>query len=200
MEKDAVKDSAEESSINSLSINSVHFNKHCSILMENLKMSAGPNNIMIPYKVGTGSDGNMMSLYIYKKKFPKINNEKLEATKNILLKTYNKTTITQLGSCIVEIEYKNNKKKCRFFVVPRNGQALLGMPDWDVLNIIKMNINAIGAEQTGGSDKCCKNMHTIQGASQSWKQAELRSATQTWTAFQNETIKVSHENKSTFSL
>ena len=30
---------------------------------------------------------------------------------------------------MVIINYKDNKKKCEFFVVPRNGQALLGMPD-----------------------------------------------------------------------
>ena len=37
------------------------------------------------------------------------------------------------------------------------------MPDTDALNIIKINIHTIGAEQTGGSDKCCTNMHTAQG-------------------------------------
>ena len=77
--------------------------------------------------------------YTKKKLFPKITNEQLVGTKkkNILLKMYNKTTITQLGTCIVEIEYKNNKKKCRFFVVPGNGYVLLGMPDTDALNIMK---------------------------------------------------------------
>ena len=37
------------------------------------------------------------------------------------------------------------------------------MPDTDMLNILKININAIGAEHTGGSGKCCANMHTING-------------------------------------
>ena len=106
-------------------------------------MSAGPNNIMVPYKVDTGSDGNIMPLHICKNCFLKITNEQLAATKNknILLKTYNKTIITQLGTSMVEVEHKNNKKMFRFFVVPRNGQALLGMPDTDVLNIIKINIS-----------------------------------------------------------
>ena len=45
-------------------------------------MSAGPNNDMVPYKVDTGSNGNIMPLHIYKKNlFPKINNEQLAATK-----------------------------------------------------------------------------------------------------------------------
>ena len=86
--------------------------------MVNLKTSAGPNNIMVPYNVDTGSDGNIMSLHIYKKLFPNITKEQLAANKNknILLKMYNKTTITQLGTCTVEIEHINNRKKCRFFL------------------------------------------------------------------------------------
>ena len=53
-------------------------------------------------------------------------------------------------------------KKCNFFVVLRNRQALLGMPDIDVHDIIKINIHTIGAEQTRGSDNCFANMHAIQ--------------------------------------
>ena len=45
-------------------------------------MLAGPNNAMIPYKVDTGSGGNIMPLHIYKKLFPKTTNEQLAATKN----------------------------------------------------------------------------------------------------------------------
>ena len=39
-------------------------------------------------------------------------------------------------------------KKCEFFVVPRNGQVLLGMQDTAALNIINVNINSIQAEGT----------------------------------------------------
>ena len=46
------------------------------------------------------------------------------------------------------IEYKNNRRKCEFFVVPENGQVLLGMPDTAVLNIINVNIDSIEAEDT----------------------------------------------------
>ena len=35
------------------------------------------------------------------------------------------------------------KERCVFFVVPGNGQALLGMPDMVVLNIINLNIDSI---------------------------------------------------------
>ena len=53
----------------------------------------------------------------------------------------------------------NNKKKCRFFVVPGNEQLLLDMPDTDVLNIIKINIDSIGAEDARDG-KSCANTHT----------------------------------------
>ena len=40
----------------------------------------------------------------------------------------------------------NFKKKCVFFVVPVNGQALLGLPDTVALNIINLNIDSIQKE------------------------------------------------------
>ena len=49
--------------------------------MAKLKTSAGINNLMVPYKVDTGSDGNIMPLHIYKKLFPRITSEQLAATK-----------------------------------------------------------------------------------------------------------------------
>ena len=77
-------------------------------------------------------------------------------------KTNNKITITELGTSAVEIEHKMITKYLSFFVVPRNGQALLGMPDIDVLNIIKVSIHSIGTKQTGDSDNCCTNRPTTQ--------------------------------------
>ena len=81
---------------------------------------------MVLYKVDTGSDGNIMPLHIYKKLFPKITNKQLVATKNknILLNMYNKTTISQLDTCTVEIEHKNNRKKYKFF---RSSQEWTGI-------------------------------------------------------------------------
>ena len=48
------------------------------------------------------------------------------------------------------------------FVVPGNGQTLLGMPDIDTLNIINISINSIGTEHGGGKDNCCTNKATHQ--------------------------------------
>ena len=84
--------SGEETNINSVSINSIHFNTNYSILTVILKMSAGPNNMTVPYKVDTSSDVNLMPLHIYKNCFLKTSNEQLAATKNknILLTEYKK--------------------------------------------------------------------------------------------------------------
>ena len=37
------------------------------------------------------------------------------------------------------------------------------MLDTDALNIIKMNIDLIGVEDARDSNKCCANVHTVQG-------------------------------------
>ena len=73
----------------------------------------------------------------------------MKTVKNLIkLKMYFKTFITQLGMCVVFINYKNNIKKCEFFVVPGNDQVLLGMLDIAAFNIIKVNIDFIEAEGT----------------------------------------------------
>ena len=57
---------------------------------------------------------------------------------------------------------KNNKKRCIIFVVPRNGQALLGMSDIDMLNNMNVNIHSIGTKQAGDSDNCYTNKPATQ--------------------------------------
>ena len=47
---------------------------------------------------------------------------------------------------MVVIKFKNIKKRCVFFVVPGNGQALLRMPDTAALKLININIDSIQAE------------------------------------------------------
>ena len=82
VEQEAAQDSAEENSIDSVNINSIHFNKMCSVITANLKTSRGINNVIVPYKVDTGSDGNIRPLHIYKNLFPKLTSEQLAATKD----------------------------------------------------------------------------------------------------------------------
>ena len=49
---------------------------------------------------------------------------------------------------MVIVDYKDNIKKCEFFIVPKNGQLLLGMPHTAALNIISINIDSIEAGST----------------------------------------------------
>ena len=99
--------------------------------MAELETHAGTNNIVIPYKIDMGSKGNVMPWHIFKRLFKNVTEDELKKTikGHIKLRTYNKAVITQLGTCAVMINFKNIKKRCMFFVVPRNGQALLGMLD-----------------------------------------------------------------------
>ena len=114
--------------------------------MAKLQMQAGKVLLEIPYKIDTGSEGNIMLLYIFQKLFPNIGKEQLKRSVkgNIKLKTCTHIThIMLLGMCAVQIKFKNITKRCTFFVVPGNGQALLGMPDTVVLNLINLNIDSI---------------------------------------------------------
>ena len=79
-------------------------------------MQAGRNTIEIPYKIDTGSEGNIMPLFIFKKLFKNTTEEQLQKSikSHIRLRTYNETNITQLGMCMVVIKFKNIKKRCAF--------------------------------------------------------------------------------------
>ena len=116
VEHETAQGSIEEGSIDSVNINSINFNKNHLVITANLKTSANKSSIIVPYKVDTGSDGNIIPLHIYKKLFPRVANEQLMAAKTIneQLTTYNRTTITQLGMCTVKIEYNEKQKMCQF--------------------------------------------------------------------------------------
>ena len=116
------------------------------MLTATLEMHVSNNKLTIPYKIDTGSDGNIMTWYIFKKLFPQVTEAELKNTikKLLKLKTY-KMVITQLGTCMVIINWKDNKKKCEFFVVSWHGQVLLIIPDTAALKITNINIDFIEA-------------------------------------------------------
>ena len=81
--------------------------------------------------------------------------DQLAATKDATEpRTYNCTTVTQLGRCKEEIENNDTCKKYIFFVVPGNEEALLGMPDIELLNILNINCNTIGTEEEEKGTNC----------------------------------------------
>ena len=80
--KIAVKASQEYSKgeIETMSIDSVHMNKNWSLLTAELETYAGDNKIIIPYKIDTGSEGNIMPWHIFKRLFKmlqKLNSKRL---------------------------------------------------------------------------------------------------------------------------
>ena len=68
----------QEGEIETVSIDSVHLNKNQSLITAHLKMQAGENIIEIPYKIDTGSEGNIMPLYIFKKLFKNTTEDQLK--------------------------------------------------------------------------------------------------------------------------
>ena len=52
-----------------VSIDSVHLNRNQSVIMAYLDTFAGENKVKILYKIDTGSEGNIMPIYIFKKIF-----------------------------------------------------------------------------------------------------------------------------------
>ena len=65
-------------------------------------------------------------------------------SKSLVLKTFNESNIEQLGRCSVRIRHNNKCAKCRFFIVPGDGPALLRMPDIELLGIIRVMCERIG--------------------------------------------------------
>ena len=55
----------EEDLIDTVNINSIIFSKW-SVITANIKASSNKVSIIVPYKADTGSDGNIMPIYLYK--------------------------------------------------------------------------------------------------------------------------------------
>ena len=52
--------------IETVSINSIYLNRNCLLITAHLKTQVGKTTIEVPYKTDTGSEGNLMPLYIFK--------------------------------------------------------------------------------------------------------------------------------------
>ena len=51
--------------IETMSINSFYLNRKQSLIMANMEMQVGETALEIPYKIDTGSEDNLMPLYIF---------------------------------------------------------------------------------------------------------------------------------------
>ena len=69
---------SQDEEIETVSINWIYLNKNRSLITGHLKMQVGKNTVEIPYKIDTGSKGNIMPLYIFTKLFKDMMDEELE--------------------------------------------------------------------------------------------------------------------------
>ena len=63
-----------------------------------------------------------------------------------------------------KIEHSNKQKMCKFFAVSGNGQALLSMPDIDMLNIIHLNCNTVHTQEIDRASNCRTSTAICQGS------------------------------------
>ena len=86
----------------------------------------------------------------------------LNATINISIvpKTYDQLSAGQLGRCSERIKHNDKCVKCRLF-----GPALLGMPDMELLGIIRVMCETID-NKTNDRKFYLQNRHTVVG--QNW--------------------------------
>ena len=100
-------------------------------------------------KINFRTNGNLMYFKIFKMLFPKSTIEALHATKNlIVLKIYNQSKIEQLGVCTVRLRHKDKIVRCRFFELPGESPALLGLPELELLYILKILYEIVESQQT----------------------------------------------------
>ena len=61
-----------EEEIETVSINSIYLNRNQSLITAHLKTQVSKTATEIPYKIDTGSEGNIMPLHIFKKLFKNV--------------------------------------------------------------------------------------------------------------------------------
>ena len=59
-------------------------------------------------------------------------------------------------------QIQNIKKRCAFFIVPGNGQALLRMPDTAALKLININIDSIQVETVESKTNIEQELRTVE--------------------------------------
>ena len=126
----------------------VHFNSENTHMHINLNTkSCNGNSMKTHFKVDTGTDGNLLPLGEFFKHFPDANINDLAKTvdPHTKLYAYNNTEIKQLGVCKLLVEYKSNRKICKFHVVDFP-TAILGTHNSESLKLITIHFDSIGAE------------------------------------------------------
>ena len=104
MEQEGTQEYTEDD-LEMVSINSLCFNKSCSMLTTKLKMSVDNNNMVILYKIDTGSEGNIMPWVYFQNIISQVTNSQLAKP----LKTYKTKNLKQNGYNSVRNMCSNNR-------------------------------------------------------------------------------------------
>ena len=92
------------------------------------------NNVVIPMKLDTGAQTNILSEMDYKCLY---NRPKLHPTQQRLKGFYN-GNIPVIGKCVATILHRNQSHRLSFFVVPGGVHSLLGRAACERLNLIRL--------------------------------------------------------------
>ena len=65
----------------------------------------------------------------------------------VILKTYSDSNTEHVGVCSVKL--RHNVARCRFSLVPGDGPALAGMPDIQLLGMLKIMCEVVEHQQVG---------------------------------------------------
>ena len=65
----------------------------------------------------------------------------------VILLTYNNSNFEQQVVCSVQLRYKDKAVRCRFFVVPGDGPALVGMLGIKLLGLLKIACQVLDQQQ-----------------------------------------------------
>ena len=106
--------------------NNVMFDEITDVPKRNLRMLSDlyaqscSRKDTIRFKLDTGAGGNMLPYDTWKEFFPGQSGTVLAKTidRGVILQTYNKSEICQLGTCNLKISHNGTTRTCHFFIIP----------------------------------------------------------------------------------
>ena len=103
------------------------------------------------YRIDSSANCNQMLFRLFKTLFQKSAAEASFAIGNkaVVLKTCNNLDTEQLSVFSVKIRLKDRVVRCKFFAVPGDSPAVLGIPDMEWLGLLMFMCNVMEGQQDG---------------------------------------------------
>ena len=105
-----------------------------------------PGQHTLKTKVGTGAQGNILPIRIFRRMFPRLLDSSgfpkpgSTTPRHTRLMAYNGTDIPQYGSITLQCKYENSVWiKTEFFIAESDGPAIVGLPSSRALSLISIN-------------------------------------------------------------